>query len=604
MNIPMWNLKARIDPAAFSATPMAEAVTTEDGSVRRYQIAGIDISWRPEWVSQGSRDGVVVLLLGRPRNDSRQRLDPAQWLTLYSRHGESTPLHVGGAFAAVVIDLRKRVVLLHTDRFAAQTLCLATEGTALLVSDRAMDVPVAHKSVDPQALYDYLYFHVIPAPGTVYKEVRRLDAGMTFVATSASAVEKRWWVPNFQEDVRDNLKGRLQQFLDLVDESVKEEIDDPATACFLSGGTDSSTVAGMLTRARGVGADCYSIGFEAEGYDEMEYARIAARHFKLRHREYYVTPQDLLDAIPKVSTAFDQPFGNSSVLPTYYCALRAREDGHTRMLAGDGGDELFGGNSRYATQQLFDIYRHIPRALRESVLEPIAKGWRPFRSVPGLRQMGGYVRHSSVPMPDRMETFNLLHRFTPADFFQAGFWRSIDPLHALEHQRRTYREAQAPSLLNRMLAYDWKYTLADSDLPKVRGATQLAGVSVGFPLLSRQLTDFSLGLPPGWKMRYGVLRWFFKKALTEFLPQEIIKKKKHGFGLPFGPWALRTPRLHAMAREALDGCVSRGILNPQMARQLMQDRLPEAPGYYGEIIWILMILEYWLSAHAPSFECR
>lgn len=226
-----------------------------------------------------------------------------------------------------------------------------------------------------------------------------------------------------------------------------------------------------------------------------------------------------------------------------------------------------------------------------------------FRAVPGLRQMGGYVRHSSVPMPERMETFNLLHRFDPEALFQAGFRTHFDPRHAITQQRAVYAGSKGHALVNRMLAYDWKYTLADSDLPKVRGATSLAGISVGFPLLSRQLTDFSLTLPPGWKVRHGVLRWFFKKALSTFLPQEIIKKKKHGFGLPFGPWTLRTPALQAMARDALHGAASRGILNAPMADQLMKDRLPEAPGYYGEIIWIIMMMEYWLTAHAPRFEC-
>lgn len=600
----LWSIRGRIDAARLATSASLPAPMIESDALGRVVGDGIGLSWRTDRVSHAIGGDVLVLLLGRCRSGSRQRIDATQWLELYRTHGESTASHVGGAFAALIVDRARQCVLVQIDRFAAQTLCYAKQGSELLLSDRALDVPLADKSVDPQAIYDYLYFHVIPAPSTVYREVRRVDAGHTLKAGAGELSLKRWWVPDFEEHDNSNLEGRLRQFLDLADESVREEIDEPGTACFLSGGTDSSTVAGMLSRARGGPVDCYSIGFEAEGYDEMEYARIAARHFKLRHHEYYITPKDLVAAIPTVATAYDQPFGNSSVLPTYYCALRARGDGHTRMLAGDGGDELFGGNTRYAAQQLFELYGYLPRALRESVLEPMAKGWPLFRKVPGLRQMGGYVRHSSVPMPDRMESFNLLHRFAPESLFQPGFRARFDPRHAIAQQRATYEESAGHSLVNRMLAYDWKYTLADSDLPKVRGATALAGVSVGFPLLSRQLTDFSLTLPPNWKVRRGVLRWFFKKALSSFLPQEIIRKKKHGFGLPFGPWTLRTPALHDMARDALHGAARRGILNAPMADQLMKERLPEAPGYYGEIIWILMMLEYWLAAHAPRFECR
>jgi asparagine synthase (glutamine-hydrolysing) len=341
---------------------------------------------------------------------------------------------------------------------------------------------------------------------------------------------------------------------------------------------------------------CYSIGFESEGYDEMDYARIAARHFGLVHHEYYVTPSDLVAAIPLVATAFDQPFGNSSALPVYHCALRAREDGFSRMLAGDGGDELYGGNARYATQKVFELYHRLPEWLRRNVLEPPATRWSPFRTAPGLRQAGGYIRHSRVPMPDRMETFNLLHRLGESALLTPEFLECVETEMPLGQQRQTWSESDARSLVNRMLAFDWKYTLADSDLPKVRGATQLAGVSVSYPFLSRELTDFSLSIPPSWKLRGTRLRWFFKEALRGFLPQEILAKKKHGFGLPFGPWCIRHPGLRRLAEDSLEGVAARGLVRREFVRELLANRLAEAPGYYGEMIWILMMLEQWMQS--------
>lgn len=155
-----------------------------------------------------------------------------------------------------------------------------------------------------------------------------------------------------------------------LQDAVAAQLDGGKAACFLSGGTDSSTVAGMIGRAAGTAAATYSIGFDAQGYDEMEYARLASRHFGTQHHEYYVTPADLVKGIPHVAASYDQPFGNSSALPAYYCALMARDDGVTRILAGDGGDELFGGNVRYAKNRVFDAYQRVPGLLRRGLLEP------------------------------------------------------------------------------------------------------------------------------------------------------------------------------------------------------------------------------------------
>ena len=156
----------------------------------------------------------------------------------------------------------------------------------------------------------------------------------------------------------------------------------------------------MLGQITGKPAPVYSIGFDAEGYDEMAYARLAATHFGCEHHEYYVTPTDLLDSIPAVAQHHDQPFGNSSALPAYYCARIAQADGCTKMLAGDGGDELFGGNSRYAMQRLFEFYHHLPPGLRRAI-EPLCEDGSPLRRIPGIKQATGYVRHARVPMPDR-----------------------------------------------------------------------------------------------------------------------------------------------------------------------------------------------------------
>jgi asparagine synthase (glutamine-hydrolysing) len=148
-----------------------------------------------------------------------------------------------------------------------------------------------------------------------------------------------------------------------------------------------------------------------------------------------------------------------------------------------------------------------------------------------------------------------------------------------------------------MLAYDWRYTLAEADLPKVRGSTQLAGVEVGFPFLEQALVDFSLALPTDYKLKGLKLRWFFKEALRGFLPDEIITKKKQGFGLPFGVWATRHAGLKAFAADSLHALAARGIVRREFVQPLLDAQLPAHPGYYGEMVWILMMLEQWMRSH-------
>ena len=188
------------------------------------------------------------------------------------------------------------------------------------------------------------------------------------------------------------------EFRQLLRDAVARQFDGGKSGCFLSGGTDSSTVAGMIGEVSGQPPATYSIGFEAEGYDEMEYARIAARHFKTEHHEYYVTPDDLVRSIPSVAQYYDQPFGNSSALPAYYCAKMAKEDGVSKILAGDGGDELFGGNTRYAKQKVFGYYDSVPGLFRNALLEPLLLK-TPLGKLPLARKGASYIEQAEFRCP-------------------------------------------------------------------------------------------------------------------------------------------------------------------------------------------------------------
>ena len=568
------------------------------GEQRRCELPGLQMRWRTDRADVALEHGTIALVAGDASVGARESA-ARRWIEGYLRDGYRAATGADGGFAAVIIDLARRRVALFVDRFAIETLCYRAGDATLGFSDSAGKVPHSTGTLDPQSIYDYLYFHMIPSPRTVFADVRRVEPAHCVTVSAATAQSLRYWEPAFVENDRHDPAGRRREFAAILKSCVQQAATDSAAACYLSGGTDSSSVAGMLAQLRREPVHAYSIGFSAEGYDEMAYARIAARHFGLVHHEHYLTPDEVVDAIPRLAASFDQPFGNSSVLPAYYCAVQAKRDGFQRMLAGDGGDELFGGNARYSVQKAFELYHTLPKFVC-GALEAAARRWTAFRRMPGLRQIGGYVRYASAPMPDRLEAFQLLDRLGNATVLDARFLARVDPQRPLAEQRRTWSSASARSLINRMLVYDWKYTLADSDLPKVRQATQLAGVAVGYPFLLHAITDFSLTLPPDWKVKRLKLRWFFKQALRDFLPPEILAKKKHGFGLPFGHWALHHPGLRGLVGESMDAIARRGIVRREFAQELLERYLPEAPGYYGEMVWILMMLEQWLRAHATE----
>lgn len=556
----------------------------------------LQLTWDRRKVSVSCDGNRLAIVLGRMRfGGAEAGPDPARaWLDRARDGLEAAFRSIGGAFALVHIDLESRSSVLAVDRFAVNSLCFALQGGKLVFSDRADALPGTF-ALDPQSIYDYLYFHMIPAPATIFRGVRRVEAGHRVVVTASDARSERYWQPRFTETRGAPLAELKSEFRSLVRNAVAREGSQESIGAFLSGGTDSSTVAGMLTEVTGRPARTYSIGFDQAGYDEMEYARIAAKRFGTDHHEYYVTPEDLIESMPKLAAYFDQPFGNSSAAPAYCCARVAAGDGVRTLLAGDGGDELFGGNARYAKQRIFGVYDHIPGVARHLLLEPILLGSSMPAKIPGIRKAASYVAQARVPMPERMETYNLLEYIGAEEVLEQRFLSGIDPGGPRERQRTVYGATRAASLVDRMLEYDWKFTLADNDLRKVVDATTLAGVGVAFPFLDDELVDFSLRLDSSHKVRGLKLRWLFKEALRGFLPDEILTKKKHGFGLPFGPWAASHPGLQKLTNDALESFSARRIVRRDFLERLPQ-LLKLQPGFYGEMIWILAMLELWLQS--------
>jgi len=549
----------------------------------------------PQSITAGTpifRDGSLAQL-------ARERGALAAWQSALESGPAAAAGSADGEFAVAMREPSGRTFL-AVDRFAIRTLCYRIVDGELRFATRADALVDAADSsaIDPQAIFDYVYFHVIPSPRTIFRGVYRVPAGHYVVFENGQLSVAPYWTPTFDDTASMAPATEKARFKQLLMESVADQLDGTKAACFLSGGTDSSTVAGMIGLATGTPAATYSIGFEAAGYDEMAFARITARHFKTEHHEYYVTPDDLVRGIPAVAAHYDQPFGNSSALPAYYCARMAHDDGVSRLLAGDGGDELFGGNTRYAKQRIFGAYDRIPAGLRRGALEPLF-GLPGVGRTPVLRKGASYIEQARVPMPDRLQTYNLLNSLGTRTVFTDDFLQGVDTAAPARQQREVWAQAATGNLVNRMLAFDWRYTLAETDLPKVCATAQLANVSVGFPMLDPRLLACALRMPPDFKLKGLRLRWFFKEALRGFLPDETITKKKQGFGLPFGVWTTRHDALRRLAADSLGSLATRGIVRPEFIKELLDVRLASHPGYYGEMIWILMMLEQWIQAHQP-----
>jgi asparagine synthase (glutamine-hydrolysing) len=599
-----WFSQHPVDDGAGQLRRMLAAShsTTPDAAVLTQPQAGLAVfgdAARPILLEV---DGFFLAVVGHPRlsGGGRRSADPALLLRALREHGKDALARIGGDFALAVWDGRRRRGLLAVDRIGVHPLVYGgANGTLAFASslDMLCGFPGMRRELSQQGVFDYVFHHVSPGPRTIFSGLLRVPPGHCIeVDAKGAGAPRPYWTMRFDEQPGRPHDELRVEFLALMQDCVAEAAEGATTGAFLSGGTDSSTVSGMLARVGPDPARTFSIGFDVAGYDEMEYARIAARHYACEHHEYYVTPNDVVDAVPRIAASYDQPFGNASAVPTYYCAKLARDHGMARLLAGDGGDELFGGNERYAKHHLLGLYQRVPAPLRRFVVEPLMLATPGLQHVPVLRKLRSYVQQARPAMPVRYATPSQLTHLGNANVFTPEFLAAVDP----GHPQKLLDEAHAPyaqdSLINQMLGIDLRFILADGDLPKVTHMCELAGVDVAFPLLDDRLVAFSQSLASDLKLRGTSLRWFFKQALSDFLPPAVITKHKHGFGLPVGDWLVGHKPLLDLAADSIGLLRHRGIVQTRFIDELMGPRLREHPAYFGSMIWVLMMLGLWLDS--------
>jgi len=453
-------------------------------------------------------------------------------------------------------------------------------------------------SLNHQALYDYMFFTRVPAPETVFNEIAKLKPGHAVWFERGRVDVRAYWRPEYCPDRAADADELAEELQAVLARAVKRAADNaqPGTVgCYLSGGIDSSTVTGYLADVSNKTAPAFTVSFGEADFDELEFARGTAKHFGVPLEEYVVTPSDIADFAPRISEIYDEPFGNTSAVAAYYCAQKAADHGTTTLLAGDGGDELFAGNSRYADQKLFEAYGRIPAMLRKLLLEPLVHGIPGGNAIGPVYKARRYIRRAKIPLPDRLESYHPLYGDPASLIFTADIASGISIERPLEIMRDHYGAAKSETTLDRMLYLDLCTVIADDDVRKVRRTAGVAGVTVHFPMLDDELMAFSARVPAGLKMKGRELRHFYKYAMRNFLPRATIEKKKQGFSLPFGVWLKSDSRLQDMSYDTIEALKQRALFRPDFLDRVISDHRSGHATFHGEGVWLLTILELWLT---------
>jgi asparagine synthase (glutamine-hydrolysing) len=525
-------------------------------------------------------------------------------LELYMKESIAFLQRLRGEFVLSLWDGQRETLYLATDRFRVHPLFYYHDQEKLVFSSRMKGILACpfrvRRTINLGAVVDVVASSIIPTPKTIFQEVKKVPSGHLLIYEKGEVRMEPYWKISFLDPSHESESALAQKFKEHLTEAISICLPpDKAPnhiGTFLSGGVDSSTVTGILTQVLKHPVKAFSIGFDEQGFNEINYARVAARSFESEHYEYFVTPRDTLDAIPILIDAFDEPFANASAVPAYYCAKMAKDHGVNVLYAGDGGDELFAGNERYGMQQFFEYYFKIPAWIRDPILQRLVFSLADRLKWELLVKGKKYIQRACIPYPERISSYDFFNIVPMTEFLDDRVLdvvgRELNPYRIVTDY---YFEAPARNNLDRHLYIDWKLTLSDNDLIKVTRMTEIAGIATRYPFLDTPLVEFSVRVPARIKMRGTKLRTFQKRAYADLLPLEIRKKKKHGFGLPIPVWLRTNKGLNEMMHDLVlsPGSIQRGYFRRKALENLVKEHSVEETSFYGTILWNLMVLELW-----------
>jgi asparagine synthase (glutamine-hydrolysing) len=524
-----------------------------------------------------------------------------------------------GMFAFALWDRERRELHLVRDRLGIKPLFYGRMGGALLWGSELKALkahPKFRGSVDRGALALLLRHNCIPAPYSIWQGVRKLPPGtvLTLRGPDDEAEPRAYWSARevAERGMAAPFAGTEAEAADALEALLRDAVGlrmiaDVPLGAFLSGGIDSSTVVALMQAQSARPVKTFSIGFQDGGYDEARHAAAVAAHLGTEHTELYVTPEDALAVIPRLPSMYDEPFADSSQIPTFLVSQLARRH-VTVALSGDGGDELFAGYNRHLWgKRVGRAVRRVPRPLRAlgagalTALSP--RGWdRLYRGVapvlpPSLRQR--------VPGDKMHKLAAVLPADGPLDLYRrlASHWKepaSVVP-GATEPPTLLTRPGGAAlrGLTAQMMYWDLTTYLPDDILTKVDRASMAVGLEARVPLLDHRVVEFAWTVPLHMKLRDGQGKWLLRQVLYRHVPQSLVERPKMGFGIPLDAW-LRGP-LRGWAEDLLDeGRLRReGFLDPVPVRRLWAEHLSGRGGWQYHL-WDVLMFQAWLAEQGAA----
>jgi asparagine synthase (glutamine-hydrolysing) len=515
----------------------------------------------------------------------RSKSDVESILPLYLEHGPRAVAMLDGMFGLAVWDNRTSSLLLARDRAGEKPLFYARAGHELLFASELQCLlrhPFISKELDDEALADYLRLGYVGEPRTMFRAIRRIEAG-TYVRFTASGQEVvRYWDPAAFPIEKRPAAVAIRETQRLIEHAVEKQVmSDVPVGVFISGGLDSSILATLASKVIGVDkVHTFSAQFTEESYDESADAAVLAQRMRTRHVPVRADETTLLEALQAVTQGVAEPLADPAILPTFLLARTARE--HVKViLSGEGADELFGGYPTYIGHKLAPLYDALPSFVRA-----------------GLRRAV-----QSIPASGKKVTFEYLLKKFVSDAEKPWLERHLawfgTGLPADVSARPLPRSATAGGgdALTGAMLLDYRGYLRDNLLVKVDRATMLSSVEARAPYLDRDVTAFALSLPPDQRVRRLETKWVLKKAAEKWLPRDVIYRRKRGLSVPIATWINHGLRAEVDRLLTPARIQSRGLLDARVVARLLEEHRAGRANH-AKPLWALVMLQYWLERWA------
>jgi asparagine synthase (glutamine-hydrolysing) len=524
----------------------------------------------------------------------KTRSDTEAIVHLYEEYGEHCFQHLRGMFAIALWDEKQRKLLLARDRIGKKPLFYFYDGSRFAFASEMkaiLEVPGLSCEVDLEALSDYFSFLYVPAPKSIFKQIRKLRPAHYMVISESGLREVEYWDISFGKTLTLSEEEWCARILELYRESVRIRLmSDVPLGAFLSGGIDSSSIVALMSELMGGSVTTSSIGFDEKEFDEIEYARMIASRFHTDHHEEIVRP-DAAGIIEKLAWYYDEPFADSSAVPTYYVSKVARKH-VTVALSGDGGDENFAGYRRYYFDRRENKVRaFLPFGVRQPIFGTLAALYPKADWAP--RIFRGKATFESLACSPIEGYFRSVSAFRPAlkaKFLHADVKQKLAGYDSMDVLRYYYEKADTKDPLSRIQYVDIKTYLTDDILVKVDRASMANSLEVRAPILDHKFMELVATIPPTLKLQGKNGKHIFKKSLKEVLPEEILYRKKMGFAVPLARWFRKD--LKDMAYQAIFTDHKDGLFDPSTIEQIWKEHQSGLRDRATEL-WTLLMFRMW-----------